>query len=107
MGLRHVFGDGRMATSLVAAGMRRDSPALRVDFDRTGRDASLGVFVVDPELVGDRVEVAGDLDVVVDVDRAALPLGVDESAGQRKELGLVEALEQLPPTCTRSASSCC
>jgi hypothetical protein len=50
------------------------------------------------ELVGDAVEVVRDLDVVVDVDAAELPLSQLVAAlGQRLECGSIQPLPQLSP----------
>ena len=48
--------------------------------------------------VGDGVVVACDLDVIVDVDPSAVPLGVDISlGGQRLHRGALERLEHRAP----------
>ena len=67
----HVLGQGR-GLAVVASTVRRHPPAFVEDLDDRGGVARLDLLV--DELVRDAVEMPLDLDVVVDVDPAGLPL---------------------------------
>src|SRR5439155_12905150 len=94
MRLRHVSGDRRVPTGRVVPGVGGDAQAAMEAFDGRGREADVEDLV--DEGVRDRVVVAVDLDVIVDVDASDLPLAVDERRGrQGAQRRAVEALEQL------------
>ena len=71
---RHVVGHAWSADAAQAAQMGRDQLAAMEDLHRLGRDARLHFFAQQPER--HRIEVLLDLDVVVEVDPAALPVGI-------------------------------
>ena len=76
--------------------MARDTLALVEDLDRRAGDAGLDDLA--DQLRWHRVIMAGDLDVIVGRDTAALPLGV--SIGLVRQLlqrRTVDRLQQLPP----------
>ena len=71
--------------------MGRHAPALEEDFD--GRVGAADLDPLADQLVGHAVEVAVDLDVVVDVDAADLPAREDVGRGRRgPQGGAVELL---------------
>ena len=72
---RHVLGRGRVAASPVAAGMAGHAPAVGQDFDAQ-RDAQLDFLA--HQFMRHAVVVVLELDVVIDVDPGAFPLGDDE-----------------------------
>src|SRR5713101_6652889 len=73
--------------------MRADALALQKDLDGTRRQPHLDLAA--GEAVGDAVEVALDLDVIIDADPAQPPFGEGIGlAGQPLEMWPVELLEQ-------------
>jgi hypothetical protein len=71
---RHVVGERGRPIRAVAAQMGRDQFAAVEDLHRLRRDAGFDLFAEQPER--HRVEVLGDLDVVVEVPPTALPVGI-------------------------------
>ena len=71
---RHVLGDGGRPMRAQAAAMAGDPFAAMEDLDCRGGDPRLDLLA--DQLVRHAVVVLGDLDVVVEADPAALPLGV-------------------------------
>ena len=93
---RHVLGDGGRPMRPGAAAMAGDPLAAMEDLDRGGGDPRLDLLA--DQLVRHAVVVLGDLDMVVEVDPAALPLGVFVGFGrQRLQRRPVELLEERPP----------
>ena len=80
VGAGHVLGHGGRL-SVVAPAVRRHALAAMEDLDRVRRVADLDLLA--DELVRHAVDVAVDLDVVVDVHAAQLPVGQDV-AGSRQ-----------------------
>ena len=78
MGAGHVLGHGRRL-SVVAPPVRRDALVAVEDLDRVGRVADLDLLT--QQLVRHAVDVALDLDVVVHVDAAQLPMREDVARG--------------------------
>ena len=76
----HVLGL-RRRRAVVPAAVRGDPPAREVDLDRRRRRPRLDALM--DQLVGHAVELAGDLDVVIDVHPTGLPFGKDIAAGGR------------------------
>ena len=96
MRLRHVLRDRRVATRHKAARMQPDARAPLKDLDGGRREAHVEQGV--DQRMRDRVVMALDLDVVVDVDARAEPVGVDKPLGrQRLQRGSIEALEEIAP----------
>src|SRR3954454_2525143 len=99
---RHVLGDGGRPVRAGAAPMAGDPLAAMEDLDRGGGDARLDLLA--DQLVRHAVVMLSDLDVVVEVDPAALPLGV--FVGFRRQplrRRPVELLEERPPAGTPAA----
>src|ERR1700756_2009072 len=74
VGAGHVLGDSGGPMRAQAAAMAGDPFAAMKDLDCRGGDARLDLLA--EQLVRHAVIVLGDLDVVVEADAAALPLGV-------------------------------
>src|SRR5580700_11228731 len=74
VGARHVLGDSGRAMRAQAAAMAGDPFAAMKDLDRCSGDARLDLLA--DQLVRHAVVMLGDLDVVVEADAAALPLGI-------------------------------
>ena len=104
---RHVLGDGGRPMRPGAAAMAGDPLAAMEDLDCGGGDPRLDLLA--DQLVRHAVVVLGDLDVIVEVDPAALPLGVFVGLGrQRLQRRPIELLEQRPPAaCPSRASAGC
>ena len=81
MRLRHVRCDRRVAAALAAARVRRHALAAQEHLDGGPGEAQLHLLV--DERVRHRVEVAIELDVVVEVHARGLPLGVHEALGRQ------------------------
>ena len=80
----------------IAARMQPDARAALEDLDGGRREADVERLV--HQRIRDRVVVAIDLDVVVDVDARLEPVGVDEALGrQRLQRGPIEPLEEIAP----------
>ena len=77
VGLGHVLGFGRVPSAGVAAGVRGQAPPVVEDLHRGGGKADLDLLV--HQRVRNRVVVAVDLDVVVDVDLGVLPVPMAEA----------------------------
>ena len=77
----HVFGDGRRPMRPDAAAMAGDPLAAMEDLDRGGGDPRLDLLA--DQLVRHAVVVLGNLDMVVEVDPAALPFGVFVGFGRQ------------------------
>src|SRR5258708_26976360 len=92
VGVGHVGGVGGMASALVAANVAGDPAAAAEDLDRGRAEADLANLA--DELVGDRVVVAVDLQVVVNVDLGLLPdrelVAVRGERSQRRPLQFFE-----------------
>src|ERR1700722_4754804 len=96
VGAGHVLGDSSRAMRAQAAAMAGDAFAAMKDLDCRGGDARLNLLA--EQLVRFAVVVLGDLDVIVEADPAALPLGVFvRERRQRPERPLVQLLEKRPP----------
>ena len=90
VGAGHVLGHGRRL-SVVAPAVRHDALAAMEDLDRVGGVADLDLLA--DQLVRHAVDVALDLDVVVDVDAAQLPVREDVArSGQGPQRRAVELL---------------
>ena len=77
--------------------MRRHPLAAEEYLDGLLGDASLNLLM--HEVVRDAVVMLGDLDVIIEVDPTALPLGIlVRFIRQRGERRMIELLEQLAPT---------
>src|SRR6266481_5425949 len=74
VGAGHVLGDSGRPMRAQAAAMAGDAFAAMKDLDCRGGDARLDLLA--EQLVRHAVVMLGDLDVVVETDPAALPLGV-------------------------------
>src|SRR2546422_3462589 len=94
VGGRHVFGEGGVAAPAPQTHVRGDAVGLVQDLYCARRGTRLDVLAL--ELVRDAVVVVVELDVVVDVHTAVLPLGHLEAVrGQSSQCGTVQALKQL------------
>ena len=71
---RHVFGDRGRTIRALAARMGRHQLAAMEDLHRLRRDAHVHLFAQQPER--HRVEMLLDLDVVIEIDPAALPVRI-------------------------------
>jgi hypothetical protein len=79
-----------------AAQMRCDALAAQENLDGPGGDPRLD-FLTD-ETMRDAVVVLGDLDVIIEIDAAALPLRILVGfLRQRQQRGMIELIEQLTP----------
>ena len=91
-----VFVNRRLAVGLLAARVRSDAAALVEDLERADSQANFHPFT--DELIRDRVVMALDFDVVVDVDARRLPLAeLIALDGQRLQGRAVERLIQAQP----------
>jgi hypothetical protein len=79
---RHVIGERGRSIRAQTAQMGRHQLAAVEDLHRLCRDARLHLFAEQPER--HRIEVLGDLDVVVEVHPAPLPVGI--FIGRRRQL---------------------
>jgi hypothetical protein len=96
MRLGAMLGDRRGLIRLRAAGMRGHALAAMEDLDRGRRGANLDGLTA--ERVGDAVEVAVELDVVVNVDTRLSPvMQLEAFGGQRPEGGSIQLREQAVP----------
>lgn len=97
MRARHMLGNRRRAMRQGAAQMRRHPLTAEENLDGLLSDASLDLLM--HEVVRDAVVVPGDLDVIIEVDPAALPLRTlvrfIRQGGERRT---IEVLEQVAPT---------
>ena len=94
MGVGHVLSDRREATHVMTAAMDPDPRAAMKDFDGRGREAQIDGLVDEPMRHG--VQMALDVDVIVDVHARLAPLGVHEALGRQRPQGrLIEACEQI------------
>jgi len=97
-----MLGNRRRAMRQGAAQMRRHSLAAEENLDGLLGDASLDLLM--HEVVRNAVVMLGDLDVIIEVDPAALPLGIlvrlIRQWGQRRA---IELLEQVAPTSSPAA----
>ena len=76
--------------------MHPDPRAALEDLDRRRRETHVERLV--HERIRDRVVVAIDLDVVIDVDAGLQPVGMDEALGrQRLQGGAIQLLEEVAP----------
>jgi len=93
---RHVFGDSRRPMRPGAASMTGNALAAMENLDGRGGDPRFDLLT--DQLVRHAVEVLGDLDMVIEVDPAALPLGVFVGFGrQGLQRRPVELVIQRPP----------
>jgi hypothetical protein len=94
MGAGHVFGNGDVSPPPGRLGVGGDPLALVEGFDRAVGDAH--VDGLSDQAIGNRVEAALDLDMVVGRDAAALPggegVGLDRQNLQRRRVDLGEQL---------------
>ena len=92
----HVFGDGGRAVRSQAAAVAGDALAAVENLDCCRGDPRLDLLA--DQLVRHAVVMLGELDVVIEVDATALPLGVFVGKGwQRHERRLVQRFEERPP----------
>ena len=103
MRARHVLGDRRVPVADGRERMARDPLALVEDLDRRAGDARLDDLA--DQLRGHRVEVVGDLDVIVGRDAGPLPFGIAVGlVRQRLQRRPIERLQQLARgSCRRAA----
>jgi hypothetical protein len=74
VGAGHVLGDSGRPMRAQAAAMAGDPFAAMKDLDCPGGDARLDLLA--DQLVRHAVVMLGDLDVIIEADAAALPLGI-------------------------------
>src|SRR6267378_3206590 len=92
----HVFGDGGRAVRSQAAAVAGDALAAVENLDCCRSDPRLDLLA--DQLVRHAVVMLGELDVVIEVDATALPLGVLVGKGwQRHERRLVQRFEERTP----------
>src|SRR6516165_4830664 len=97
-----MLGDRGRAMRQGAAQMRRHALATEEYLDGLLGDTSLDLLMY--EAVRDAVVMLGDLDVIIEVDPAALPLGiVVRLIRQRGQRRTIELLEQISPTSSPAA----
>ena len=90
---RHVLGDRGRTIRALAARMGRHQLAAMEDLHRLRRDARVHLFAKQPERY--RIEMLLDLDVVIEIDPAELPVRVFIRCWrQRSERGPVELLDR-------------
>jgi hypothetical protein len=93
---RHVFGDSRRPMRPGAASMTGNALAAMENLDGRGGDPRFDLLA--DQLVRHAVEVLGNLDMVIEVDPAVLPLGVFVGFGrQGLQRRTVELIIQRPP----------
>jgi hypothetical protein len=96
MRARHVLRNRGRTMRHGAAQMRCDALAAQENLDGSGGDPRLD-FVTD-ETMRNAVVVLGDLDVIIEIDAAALPLRILVGfLRQRQQRGTIELVEQLTP----------
>src|SRR3954468_3105058 len=97
MRARHMLNNRRRAMRQGAAQMRRHPLAAQENLDSLLGDAGLDLLT--HEVVRDAVVMLGDLDVIIEVDPAALPLGIlVRFIRQGSERRTIELFEQVAPT---------
>ena len=102
--LRHVLGDRGVPARHEAARMQPDARAALKDLDRGRREADVEQRV--NQRMRHRVVMAIDLDVVVDVDARAEPVGMDKALGrERLQRGPIEAREEIARARARHSPS--
>ena len=74
MRTRHMFGDRGRTVRQSAAQMRRHALAAQENLDGPGGDPGLDVLTY--EAMGNTVVMFGNLDVIIEIDPTALPLGI-------------------------------
>src|SRR5260370_32198849 len=90
---RHVLGYGGVPMVAAGAQMSGDPLALQKDLDGTRRQPHLDLAA--GKAIGDAIEMALELDMVVDADPAHAPFGEGVGlAGQWLEMGPIELLQQ-------------
>ena len=93
----HVLGDRRRTMRQGAAQMRGDTLAAQENLDCSRGDPCLDLLM--HEVVRHAVIMFGNLNMIVEIDPAALPLGVLVGfVGQWGQRRSVERLEKLAPT---------
>ncbi len=101
----HVVGDGDVGMRSADPGMGGDAVIPVEHLDRARRDADVDLFLQQP--IGHGVEACVDLDVVVDADAGAAPLGVFvpqyRKRPQRRPIGLLEQLASAHPEVAHDA----
>src|SRR6266446_5803370 len=96
MRARHVLRNRGRTMRHGAAQMRRHALAAQENLDGPGGDARLD-FLTD-ETMRNAVVVLGDLDMIIEIDAAALPLRIlVRLVRQRQQRRTIEFIEQLPP----------
>ena len=80
VGVGHVLGDRREAAGVMTAAMHSDPRAPLKHFHGRGREPEIDGLV--NESIRDGVQMALDIDVIVDVHARLAPLGVDEALGR-------------------------
>jgi hypothetical protein len=97
---RHVVGGGRVLA--VAARSHMHGDPLALDEDLHGAAGEPHLDLAAREAIGNAVEVALDLDVVVDPDAAHAPFGEDVGLGrqrlERRPLELFESCRRVTPS---------
>ena len=76
----HVLGNRREAAGVMRAAMHPDPRAALKHFDGRGRESEIDDLMNEPMRHG--VEMALDVDVIVDVHARLAPLGVHEALGR-------------------------
>ena len=96
MGARHMLGDGGRTMRQGAAQMRRHTLAAQENLDGLQGDPCLDLLT--HEAVGNAVVMFGDLDMIIEIDPTALPLGILVGlVRQRHERRTIEFVEQFAP----------
>src|ERR1700728_3777213 len=102
MRTRHVLGDCSRTMRQGAAQMRGDALAAQENLDRPCGDPRLDLLVY--ETVRNAVIVLGDLDMIVEIDPAALPLCIlVRLVWQRQQCRVIEFVEELVPAASPAA----
>ena len=97
MRARHMLGDGGRTMRQGAAQMRRHTLAAQENLDGLLGDPSLDLLT--HEVMRDAVVMFGNLDMIIEVDPTALPLGILVGlVRQRRERRTIELVEQFAPT---------
>ena len=99
---RHVVGNARVEALAVAPGMTGGSAPPGQDLDAATGDAQFNLLTY--QGVRHAVVVVIKLDVVVDIDAGALPLGEDERGFPAAGAGRVRRAERRRPAGSREVS---
>src|ERR1700688_1639185 len=97
MGARHMLGDGRRTMRQDAAQMRCHTLTTQENLDGFLGDPRIDLLA--QKVVGNTVVMFGNLDVIIEIDPTALPLGILVGLiGQWRERRTIEFVEQFAPT---------